>query len=84
MLEQAIGLVDNETLLQLDGLGPDHQPIKPNLQTGQTAFGEFTRLGTQVEMSKTPEFWADPTIYPIGSSRPVWLPRWAPGGHKPH
>ncbi len=75
MLEQAIGLVDNTTLLKLDSLGPDHQPIKPNLQTGQTSFGEFTRMGSQVEMTKTPEFWADPMIHPIGSSRPVWLPR---------
>jgi crotonobetainyl-CoA:carnitine CoA-transferase CaiB-like acyl-CoA transferase len=74
MLEQAIGLVDNATLLTLDSLGSDHKPIKPNLQTGQTAFGEFTRMGSQVEMSKTPEFWADPIINPIGSSRPVWLP----------
>jgi hypothetical protein len=47
----------------------------PNLQTGQTAFGEFTRLGSQVEMSKTPEYWADPIISPIGSSKPEWLPR---------
>lgn len=75
MLEQAIGLVDNDTLLRLDSLGPDHKAIKPNLQTGQTSFGEFTRLGSQIEMTKTPEFWADPIIHPIGSSRPVWLPR---------
>lgn len=75
MLEQAIGLVDNAALLKLDSLGPDHQPMKPKVQTGQTAFGEFTRLASQVEMTKTPEFWADPIINPIGSSRPVWLPR---------
>jgi crotonobetainyl-CoA:carnitine CoA-transferase CaiB-like acyl-CoA transferase len=75
MLEQAIGLVDNATLLMLESLGPDHKPIKPNLQTGQTAFGEFTRLGSQVEMMTTPEFWADPLIHPIGSSPPVWLSR---------
>jgi hypothetical protein len=42
---------------------------------GQTAFGEFTRLGSQVEMSRTPEYWADPIISPIGSSKPEWLPR---------
>jgi crotonobetainyl-CoA:carnitine CoA-transferase CaiB-like acyl-CoA transferase len=75
MLEQAFGLVDGLTLLKHDELGPDHQPLSPNLQTGQTAFGEFTRLGSQVEMSKTPEFWNDPMIEPIGSSKPVWLPR---------
>lgn len=75
MLEQAFGLVDGPTLLKLDELGPEHQPQPPNLQTGQTAFGEFTRLGSQIEMSKTPEYWADPLIEPIGSSKPVWLPR---------
>ena len=75
MFEQAIGLVDNETLLNLDNLGPDHKPLRPNLQTGQTGFGEFTRLGSQVEMTRTPEYWTDPIINPIGSSRPVWLPR---------
>jgi crotonobetainyl-CoA:carnitine CoA-transferase CaiB-like acyl-CoA transferase len=75
MLEQAIGLVDSATLLKMHDLGDEHKPIKPNLQTGQTAFGEFTRLGSQVDMSRTPEYWADPIIQPIGSSRPVWLPR---------
>jgi crotonobetainyl-CoA:carnitine CoA-transferase CaiB-like acyl-CoA transferase len=75
MLEQAIGLVDKNLLLNLDNLGPEHTPVKPNLQTGQTAFGEFTRLGSQVEMSKTPEYWEDPIIWPIGSSKPEWQTR---------
>ncbi|ROU06262.1 CoA transferase [Lysobacter enzymogenes] len=75
MLEQALGFVDTDTLLKYDELGDAHKPLPPVLQTGQTAFGEFTRLGSQVGMSKTPEYWADPMIHPIGSSRPVWLPR---------
>ena len=75
MFEQAIGLVDKNTLLDLKNMGEEHQPLEPNLQTGQTAFGEFTRLGSQIEMSKTPEYWADPIIHPIGSSKPEWLPR---------
>jgi crotonobetainyl-CoA:carnitine CoA-transferase CaiB-like acyl-CoA transferase len=72
MFEQALGLIDLNTLLKLDTMGPEHQPMPPNLQTGQTVFGEFTRLGSQVELSKTPEFWADPLIEPIGSSKPEW------------
>ena len=72
MFEQALGLIDLNTLLKLDTMGPEHQPMPPNLQTGQTAFGEFTRLGSQVELSKTPEFWADPLVEPIGSSKPEW------------
>jgi len=75
MFEQSLGLIDEETLLKLDELGDDHKPLAPNLQTGQTAFGEFTRLGSQIEMSKTPEYWEDPIISPIGSSKPEWLPR---------
>jgi hypothetical protein len=75
MFEQALGLVDKNTLVDLESMGKEHQRLKPNLQTGQTAFGEFTRLGSQVEMSKTPEYWADPIIHPIGSSKPEWLPR---------
>ena len=75
MFEQSLGLVDKNTLLDLKNMGEEHQPLEPNLQTGQTAFGEFTRLGSQIEMSKTPEYWADPMIHPIGSSKPEWLPR---------
>jgi crotonobetainyl-CoA:carnitine CoA-transferase CaiB-like acyl-CoA transferase len=75
MFEQALGLVSSDLLLNLDKLCPEHQPIRPNLQTGQTPFGEFTRLGSQVEMSKTPEYWEDPIICPIGSSKPEWLHR---------
>ncbi|CAO3569052.1 unnamed protein product [Mortierella alpina] len=75
MFEQALGLVDNSVLLDMDKLGPEHKPMEPNLQTGQTAFGEFTRLGSQVEMSETPEHWIDPIISPIGASKPEWLPR---------
>ncbi|SDP39533.1 CoA transferase [Phyllobacterium sp. OV277] len=73
MLEQAIGLIDTDTLMKLDTLGDDHKPLPPHLQMGQTAFGEFTRMGSQVDMSKTPEYWADPIINPIGSSRAEWL-----------
>jgi crotonobetainyl-CoA:carnitine CoA-transferase CaiB-like acyl-CoA transferase len=75
MFELALGLVDKNTLLNLDSMGEEHQPLEPNLQTGQTAFGEFTRVGSQIEMSKTPEYWADPILSPIGSSKPEWLPR---------
>jgi len=75
MFEQSLGLVDKNTLLDLKNMGEEHQPLEPVLQTGQTAFGEFTRLGSQIEMSKTPEYWADPIIHPIGSSKPEWLPR---------
>jgi len=75
MFEQSLGLVDRETVLNLDQLGDDHKPLPPNLVTGQTAFGEFTRMASQVELSKTPEYWEDPIISPIGSSKPEWLPR---------
>jgi crotonobetainyl-CoA:carnitine CoA-transferase CaiB-like acyl-CoA transferase len=73
--EMSLGLNDKAELLDLDALGPEHKIQQPNLVTRTTPFGEFTRLGSQVEMSKTPEFWTDPILVPIGSSRPEWLPK---------
>jgi crotonobetainyl-CoA:carnitine CoA-transferase CaiB-like acyl-CoA transferase len=71
----SLGLIDKNMLLDLDSLGEEHQRLEPNLQSGQTPLGDYTRLGSQVEMSKTPEYWADPMIWPIGSCKPEWLPR---------
>jgi crotonobetainyl-CoA:carnitine CoA-transferase CaiB-like acyl-CoA transferase len=72
--EMSLGLSDKAELAAIDTLGPDHQIQPPNLVTRMTPFGEFTRLGSQVEMSETPESWADPILVPMGSSRPEWLP----------
>jgi hypothetical protein len=47
-------------LLEIDTLRPEHQIQQPNLVTRMTPYGDLTRLGSQVEMSKTPEFWTDP------------------------
>jgi hypothetical protein len=38
-----------------------------------TPFGEYTRPASQVEMSKTPQFWDDPMLYMQGASQPVWM-----------
>jgi crotonobetainyl-CoA:carnitine CoA-transferase CaiB-like acyl-CoA transferase len=72
--EMSLGFNDKAQLLELDELGPDHQIQTPNLVTGTTPFGELTRIGSQVEMSKTPEYWTDPILVPPGSGRPEWLP----------
>ncbi len=72
--EMSLGLNDKADLDAIDALGPEHQIQRPNLVTRNTPFGEFTRLGSQVEMSQTPESWVDPILVPIGSSRPPWLP----------
>lgn len=71
----SLGLNDKAQLLDIDALGPEHQIQRPNLVTRRTPFGEFTRLGSQVEMSRTPESWTDPILVPVGSSRPEWLPK---------
>ena len=71
----SLGLVDKNMLLDIESLGEEHQRLEPDLVTGQTPLGEFTRLGPQVEMSKTPGYWADPMIYPQASCKPEWLPR---------
>jgi crotonobetainyl-CoA:carnitine CoA-transferase CaiB-like acyl-CoA transferase len=75
MFEMSLGLNDKAQLEHISELGPEHQIQKPNLVTRMTPFGEFTRLGSQVEMSETPESWVDPILVPMGSSLPVWLPK---------
>jgi crotonobetainyl-CoA:carnitine CoA-transferase CaiB-like acyl-CoA transferase len=72
--EMSLGLNDKAQLLDLASLGPEHQIQQPNLVTRMTPYGELTRLGSQVEMSRTPEWWADPILVPMGSGRPEWLP----------
>jgi crotonobetainyl-CoA:carnitine CoA-transferase CaiB-like acyl-CoA transferase len=73
--EMSLGLNNKAQLLDIEALGPEHQIQRPNLVTRMTPFGEFTRLGSQVEMSRTPESWTDPILVPMGSCRPEWLPR---------
>jgi hypothetical protein len=73
--EMSLGFNNKAQLLDLESLGPEHQIQRPNLVTRMTPFGEFTRLGSQVEMSRTPEYWTDPILVPIGSCRPEWLPK---------
>jgi crotonobetainyl-CoA:carnitine CoA-transferase CaiB-like acyl-CoA transferase len=73
--EMSLGLNDKAQLLDIEALGPEHKIQQPNLVTRMTPYGEFTRLGSQVEMSKTPEFWTDPILVPMGSCRPEWLPK---------
>lgn len=73
--EMSLGLNSKAQLLIIDELGPEHQIQRPNLVTSLTPFGEFTRIGSQVEMSRTPESWIDPILVPLDSSRPEWLPK---------
>ena len=68
----SLGLNDKDMLDNLEDLGKEHQIMKPNLVTGKTAYGEYTRPGSQVEMSKTPQYWDDPMLYVPGSCRPEW------------
>ena len=71
----SLGLIDKDMLLDLQSLGKEHQPMELNTQTGDTPLGKVTRLGSQMEMSKTPEYWEDPMYHVQGSCMPEWLPR---------
>ena len=71
----SLGLVPKTDLLDLANMGPEHQHMKPNLISGKTAYGDTTIIGSQAEMTKTPESWNDPIVAPPGSSYPEWLPR---------
>jgi hypothetical protein len=64
--------------VDIASMGPDHQWMKPNLISGKTAFGDTITIGSQAEMSLTPETWADPITHLPGSSYPVWLPSKVP------
>jgi crotonobetainyl-CoA:carnitine CoA-transferase CaiB-like acyl-CoA transferase len=68
----SLGFNDKRVIENLANLGEEHQILKPELVTGMTPFGEYTRPASQVEMSKTPQFWDDPMLYLQGASQPVW------------
>jgi crotonobetainyl-CoA:carnitine CoA-transferase CaiB-like acyl-CoA transferase len=61
----SLGLNDKEVFEDLENLGKEHQ--------GMTAYGELTKPGSQVEMSKTPQSWDDPLIYVPGSCKAEWI-----------
>ena len=74
IFEMSLGLSGKAQLLDIDALA---RSTRSSGRTWwrMTPFGEFTRLGSQVEMSRTPESWTDPILVPMGSSRPEWLPK---------
>jgi hypothetical protein len=67
--------VPKRDLLDIKSLGPDHQWMKPNLQSGKTGYGDTTVIADQTEMSLTPARYPDPIASYPGSSYPVWLPQ---------
>jgi crotonobetainyl-CoA:carnitine CoA-transferase CaiB-like acyl-CoA transferase len=69
----SLGFNDKRMIENLADLGEEHQILKPELVTGMTPFGEYTRPASQVEMSATPQFWDDPMLYLQGASQPVWM-----------
>jgi len=69
----SLGFNDKESLDNFANLDEDHQIMKPNLITGMTAFGEFTKAGSQVEGMKTPQYWEDPLLHVPGSGKPEWV-----------
>jgi crotonobetainyl-CoA:carnitine CoA-transferase CaiB-like acyl-CoA transferase len=72
MYMNSLGWNDKRVIEDYENLGEEHQIMKPELVTGMTAFGEYTRPASQVEMSKTPQYWDDPILYMQGASQPVW------------
>lgn len=69
----SLGLNDKKVFENLKDLGPEHQIVKPNLISGDTAFGHFVKPGSQVDMSKTPQSWDDPLLTVPGSGKLEWL-----------
>jgi hypothetical protein len=69
----SLGFNDKREIEVLETLGEEHQIMKPNLVSGMTAFGEYTRPASQVDMTKTPQSWDQPMLYMQGASQPVWM-----------
>jgi crotonobetainyl-CoA:carnitine CoA-transferase CaiB-like acyl-CoA transferase len=69
----SLGFNDKRVIENYENLGEEHQILEPNLVTGMTAFGEYTRPASQVEKMKTPQFWDQPMLYMQGASQPVWM-----------
>jgi crotonobetainyl-CoA:carnitine CoA-transferase CaiB-like acyl-CoA transferase len=70
----SLGFNDKRVIEELESLGEEHQILKPNLVTGPTSFGEYTRPASQVETTKTPQYWDNPMLHIQGSNMPHWLP----------
>ena len=68
----SLGFNDKREIENLENLGDEHQIMQPDLVTGMTAFGEYTRPASQVAMSRTPQFWNEPMLTMQGASQPVW------------
>ena len=69
----SLGFNDKRVIENYENLGEEHQILEPNLVTGMTVFGEYTRPASQVEKMKTPQFWDQPMLYMQGASQPVWM-----------
>lgn len=69
----SLGFNEKRVIENLADMGPEHQIMAPNLITGMTGFGEVTKPGSQVEMSKTPQAWADPILHVPGTCKLEWL-----------
>lgn len=63
------GLIAREQWANLD---PARALQTPRLVTAETPMGRFTRMASQVDLSKTPEYWEDPIIAPMGASAAEW------------
>jgi crotonobetainyl-CoA:carnitine CoA-transferase CaiB-like acyl-CoA transferase len=73
MYMASLGFIDKRIIDDYENLGEQHQILEPNLVTGTTVLGEYMRPASQVEMSKTPQFWDDPILHMMGASEPVWM-----------
>ena len=66
-------VVSKEELVDLGRYGAGTPDNETNLISGKTPYGDTTVIGSQAEMSRTPEAWADPITAPPGSSYSEWL-----------
>ncbi|EQB15939.1 CoA transferase [Sphingobium lactosutens] len=69
-----MGIFDKSYAASIAGTPGDHEYLAPEMFEADTPCGHYQGVTDQVQMSRTPGFYATPLV-PRGSSKPEWLPR---------
>ena len=69
-----MGIFDKSYAASIAGTPGDHEYLAPEMFEANTPCGHYQGVTDQVQMSRTPGFYATPLV-PRGSNKPEWLPR---------
>jgi crotonobetainyl-CoA:carnitine CoA-transferase CaiB-like acyl-CoA transferase len=69
-----MGIFDKSYAASIAGTPGDHEYLAPEMFEANTPCGHYQGVTDQVQMSRTPGFYATPLV-PRGSNKAEWLPR---------